>query len=219
MLILLLYTFTVMPYMIAFMDVELFSTWWAVDTAVDLLFASDIVIILNTPFQLAENKPYVFDRKAIFKRYLKGMLIIDVVAIFPFDLITAGSSGKANVFVRFLRMARLTRIMRASKIAGLLKHFGSAEEAEKLRNFLARYAGVTRIGSAIFMVLLLSHFTACMWYFTAKIEDFHYDTWVWRYGMENEPNNRLYLMGLYFAITTLTTVGYGDVAAGTNGER
>lgn len=147
------------------------------------------------------------------------MLIIDVVAIFPFSVVTGGSSGRSNVFVRFLRMARLTRIMRASKIAGLLKHFGSAEEAEKIREFLARYAGVTRIGSAIFIVLLLSHFTACMWFFTAKLENFNYDTWVWRYGMENEPNFRLYLMGLYYAITTLTTVGYGDVAAGTSGER
>lgn len=147
------------------------------------------------------------------------MLIIDIVAIIPFDLLTGGSSGKSNVFVRFLRMARLTRIMRASKIAGLLKSLGSGEMAEKIQSFITKYAGVTRIGSAVVIVMLLSHFTACMWYFTAKIENFSYDTWVWRYGVENDPKSYLYLMGLYFAITTLTTVGYGDIAAGTTGER
>jgi voltage-gated potassium channel Kch len=36
--------------------------------------------------------------------------------------------------------------------------------------------------------------------------------------MENESEGRLYLAGLYFAITTLTTVGYGDISAGTTGE-
>ena len=50
MLILLLYTFTIMPYMIAFMEVEMLTSWWYLDSAVDILFACDIAIILNTPF-------------------------------------------------------------------------------------------------------------------------------------------------------------------------
>ena len=35
----------------------------------------------------------------------------------------------------------------------------------------------------------------------------------------NLPPNELYLMSIYFVITTMTTVGYGDISAGTMQEQ
>ena len=40
-----------------------------------------------------------------------------------------------------------------------------------------------------------------------------------RYGFDHHSDSDLYLIGFYFTITTITTVGYGDVSAGTFGER
>jgi hypothetical protein len=48
MLFLLMYTFTIMPYVIAFIDVTYDSPWFLVDVVVDCLFFCDIVINLNT---------------------------------------------------------------------------------------------------------------------------------------------------------------------------
>jgi hypothetical protein len=58
-----------------------------------------------------------------------------------------------------------------------------------------------------------------MWYFSAKLENFEPDTWVVRNDLMDESNGTLYLFSLYWSITTLTTVGFGDINAGTNSER
>lgn len=39
-----------------------------------------------------------------------------------------------------------------------------------------------------------------------------------RNGLVNESNERLYLAGIYWAFTVLTTVGFGDIHARTEGE-
>lgn len=89
---------------------------------------------------------------------------------------------------------------------------------DEILNFLNRYKSVTSLFRTLFIVFLLSHFTACMWYFTARMDDFSPDCWVVRYGYENEDDGTLYLISFYFAFTILTTVGYGDIVAYTTEE-
>ena len=60
-------------------------------------------------------------------------------------------------------------------------------------------------------VLFLVHLMACLWYLTAKIEDFSPDTWVVRDNINNASNIELYITSIYWTFTTLTTVGYGDI--------
>jgi hypothetical protein len=67
------------------MDVEILSTWWWIDTTVDFLFFCDVVIILNTA--IFENDQVIENRGEIFRRYLRGALVIDILAVFPFSLL------------------------------------------------------------------------------------------------------------------------------------
>ena len=60
---------------------------------------------------------------------------------------------------------------------------------------------------------------ACLWYLVAKLEDLSESTWVMRYGYDLDSPASLYLVGFYFTIASITTVGYGDVSAGTSAER
>lgn len=72
-----------------------------------------------------------------------------------------------------------------------------------------------RLFGFIITSVICIHLVACFWYFTAKIEGFHPDTWVVRYGFADYDNGSLYLISIYWAITTLTSVGYGDISAFT----
>jgi hyperpolarization activated cyclic nucleotide-gated potassium channel 1 len=78
--------------------------------------------------------------------------------------------------------------------------------------------GIIRLVSFVLVVIILSHFAACIWFWVARINDFNHETWVFRYDLMNEEKARLYLFSLYWSFTTLTTVGYGDITAFSNDE-
>jgi hypothetical protein len=63
-ILLLLYTFIVMPYLIAFETVTMFSPMWFIDTLVDCLFLCDIVVNLSTAIE--EDNRLIVSRRTIF---------------------------------------------------------------------------------------------------------------------------------------------------------
>ena len=67
--------------------------------------------------------------------------------------------------------------------------------------------------------LFFTHLFACIWFFAAKFDDFAPDTWVTRNGMTEAPPIEQYNMAIYFALQTVTTVGYGDIGAVTSTEK
>jgi hypothetical protein len=44
LIMLLIYTATVMPYRIAFIENEMFDAWWWVDLVIDFLFFCDVIV-------------------------------------------------------------------------------------------------------------------------------------------------------------------------------
>lgn len=211
---LLLYSFVIVPYNIAFIDGA--TVWDQVDIVVDVLFFIDILVTLNTALP-GPHKSLVTSRVHIFKVYLCGWLLLDLLSIFPFDLLDIDSTG-ANNLVRFMRLAKFVRLVRGTKMIRLVKYFAKSDSMQKVAELLEMYSGITRLVTTLYSVLLLVHLAACLWYFSARLSNFSPDTWVVRRGIQDSEPLVLYLSSFYWAITTLATVGFGDIHAHTEME-
>ena len=139
---LLIYTATVMPLRLSFIDGELYDTWWYVEIILDFLFFLDIIVNLISAYIDTEGN-VVTSRKKIILSYAKSWMALDVLACFPFDFIENdqseydSSNGKYNSMLRFLRLPRLYRIVRLSRLLKILKHAKNSEFLDKLQEFFS----------------------------------------------------------------------------------
>ena len=101
---------------------------------------------------------------------------------------------------------------------GVLKTFTDSPSMAKFLRMIKTYDGVARLAVLLYITLIMAHFTACMWYFAAKIEGLGPNSWVVRSDMQDRSKGELYLASFYYSFAVLTTVGFGDIHAYTTGE-
>ena len=75
----------------------------------------------------------------------------------------------------------------------------------------------------LFLVFFGMHISACVFYLIAKLEGFGDDSWIMHYAeyLLDDDASLLdkYVTSLYWSATTLSTTGYGDIAAVSVAEK
>ncbi|OMJ83984.1 hypothetical protein SteCoe_14969 [Stentor coeruleus] len=213
----LLYTAIVTPFLLAFIISREFDDWFVIDCILTGVFIFDVIITLNTAYIDDEGK-LICSRKQIFMKYLKGWLIIDIVACIPFDLIQYsinpnGQRATYNTLSKLVRLKSLPRLFRLSKILVLFKQAKSFPLLDNLYYFFSLSNSRVQMISTFSMILLSLHIISCLWFY-----EFDPDTWISRQGMIDSELFDLYLTSIYWALTTLGTFGYGDITPKTTGE-
>ena len=162
----------------------------AFDILVTITFALDIVIQFNTGFMVRQEM--VTDRKVIARRYLKGWFFLDLLATLPFTWVFSSSQFAAlNRVFRFFRLARLFKLFASSK---------TLNRARKL-NFIN--PAFMRLFLLVFWILVAAHLIACGWIFIGGPGEY--------LASGFSSNGAVYLEAFYWTVTTLTTIGYGDI--------
>jgi hyperpolarization activated cyclic nucleotide-gated potassium channel 1 len=216
--LILLYSAIATPFTVAFLEPEDYPELENFDLFISILFFLDFCVNLLTAYY-DKDRNLITDRYQIFKNYAKGWMIIDILTWFPFELVTSSDSGKNRKFARILRIPKLYRLLRFSKLLKLMKTHVQKDIFDKIQEFLSIKNSAVKIVKSYLTIILFVHIVACFWYLTSKLDDFNPDTWVVRMNYEDSDTGSLYLTSLYWAFTTLSTVGYGDICPSTRLER
>jgi len=226
-LLLMLYTAFIMPFVLAYIDDG--GPWVIIEPVVDGLFFLDILVTFNSAFHNAAGE-LVTSRKAICLAYLKSWFVLDLLACFPFYTLqgdssettsedSSGSISQYKSFLRLSRLPRLYRLLRLTRIFKFVKHYRNHQKIEKVLETICGKGSVIRLVAFFLMVTICVHLMSCLWFYVARLEGLGPQTWVSLRGLRDSSTVDLYIASLFWTITTLSTVGYGDIVPGTSVER
>ncbi|XP_034717015.1 potassium voltage-gated channel subfamily H member 6 isoform X1 [Etheostoma cragini] len=225
-LILVLYTAVFTPYSATFLldehgDLRQRSCGYTcsplnvADLMVDVLFIVDIVINLRTTY-VDQNDEVVTQASRIAKHYVKGWFPIDLFAAIPFDLLIFRSgSDEMATLTSLLKTARLLRLVRVARKLDRYSEYGAAVLFLLMCTFV-----------------LIAHWLACIWYAIGFVERPYTETgWLDNLAEQvgksyNDSDSTSgpsvkdkYVTALYFTLSSLTSVGFGNVSPNTNSEK
>lgn len=218
MILLLIYTATIMPYRIAFEDQIFFDSFTTFEIFMDFTFLTDCFINFISAYNKS-NGDIEVRLKKIAIPYLKSWFIFDLLGSFPFSLIQYAVYGnnnnslRANNFARAARLPRIYKIMNVFRFTKVSRLYKGDSFFARLKEYITVNGRVFRLLKLLISILICIHFIACFWYFAARLGDFPYDCWIVQGGFMDKEIGSKYLISFYWAFTTVSTVGYGDIHA------
>ncbi|XP_028551309.1 potassium channel KAT4 [Dendrobium catenatum] len=184
----------------------------AIDLVVDAFFAVDIVVCFFVAYLDKSTHLLVFEQKKIATRYVMTLNFgMDVVSTLPFQLFYGIITGKSKdgTFLGILSLLRLWRLRHVSNL------FARLEKDTRFSYFWTRYVKI------ISVTLFALHLTACVYCWMAYHHRIIEKTWLGQ-PVPNFKERSIwlgYIYAIYFSISTLTTVGYGDLHADNKWEK
>lgn len=219
-LFLTLYTTISVPFLVCFaFEHDAVSV---LDLLVDWMFLADIALNFHTTY-VGKDGEVIDDLKMIRWNYIRSWFFLDLVSSLPYGILTyvTNSSASMTTLLGFLKVFRLLRLGRV---------------ARKIDKYL-------EYGASTFFLLMLSfclvaHWFACLFYLIATHYD-KYDPHGWLqilgnqvgtpYKMKNGTNEldlttgptiaSKYVSALYYTLTSLTTIGFGNISPNTTAEK
>ncbi|CAK91431.1 unnamed protein product (macronuclear) [Paramecium tetraurelia] len=156
----------------------------------DDFFLADILIQFNCAIYI--DGKLILKRSSIICNYLKFWFWLDLISSLPYDYFVEGGNVQVIRMLRFFKFLKVIKMIKAFKLKLLIR---------RLETFLGNdFSSFMEFIKLTFIIVVLAHWSACIFNLTNQDD---YD----------------YLTSFYFTITTMITVGYGDVHPQTAEEQ
>ncbi|XP_047315091.1 potassium channel AKT2/3 isoform X2 [Impatiens glandulifera] len=205
MVFLVFYIAWVYPFEVAFLKSSPKKALFIADNIINLFFVVDIVLTFFVAYFDPNTQLLVRDRRKIALRYLSTWFLMDIASSIPFEAIAYLVTNKhqAGLSYSLLGMLRFWRIRRVKQF------FTRLEKDIRFSYFWIR------CGRLLSVTLFLVHCAGCLYYMLADRYPHKGKTWIGS-AFPNFEETGLwirYISAIYWSITTMTTVGYGDLHA------
>ena len=182
----------------------------------DILFLFDFIINFSLEYY-SESEKLIKIRKKIINHYLKGWFFFDLLASLPMNILyhyycknypnLICHTYERNKYIYYLVLLKSLKTIKIFKMPGRKKN----QFITKIYEIASD--NTTETIDLIFELLLVIfglHIISCIHIFIGKHT---YPGWIYANDFQNYSLSNLYMISVYYLITTMTTVGYGDIAS------